>query len=493
LSSLLTHHSPTTTPPPPIRRGSVIARIVGENVRRLPHLFDPSVRLYAHEEEVDVPPPLRPLLPDPMAIRAPLTVVINNTHVNVKYLPNHTLPSNVIAVPSLKEAVHGCALLVFVLPHQFLTTAVIAAARDGVVESGIPLDEVAAISLIKGMSGELVEAPPQAASEQQPPQVGTGRHHRHGRRPRLALALVSDLIREGLGDGVPVSVLMGANVASEVADGQFCEATIGFEGGDDDGEEWGPLSSPTTTSSPSPPALSPRPAVPRAQAAAERGPLSSPTTTSSPSPPALSPRPAVPRAQAAAELFRSLFETPSFRIGLSPDFRAVELCGALKNVVALGVGFCDGLGFGTNTKAAIIRLGLVEMVRFIRAFYPSTTRLSTFFESCGVADLITTSFGGRNRRCAEAFVRSGLGWEEIEARELGGQKLQGTSTCLALAAVLEAEGQADGEGDGAWAARFPLFSVIHRIMRRELPPEALVQLYERAGGKGRGRGGGGEG
>lgn len=58
----------------------------------------------------------------------------------------------------------------------------------------------------------------------------------------------------------------------------------------------------------------------------------------------------------------------------------------------------------------------------------SCVDMNTFFESCGVADLITTCFDGRNRRCAEIFARTGRSFDVIEAEELDGQKLQGPLT-----------------------------------------------------------------
>jgi glycerol-3-phosphate dehydrogenase (NAD+) len=124
-----------------------------------------------------------------------------------------------------------------------------------------------------------------------------------------------------------------------------------------------------------------------------------------------------------APILRDLFQTPNFRVVVSDDVDAIEICGALKNIVACGAGFVDGLALGDNTKAAVIRLGLMEMIKFVDVFYPGS-KLSTFFESCGVADLITTCYGGRNRKCSEAFVTSGKSIEQLEKEMLNGQKLQ---------------------------------------------------------------------
>uniref|UniRef100_A0ACB8G1C0 Glycerol-3-phosphate dehydrogenase n=1 Tax=Sphaerodactylus townsendi TaxID=933632 RepID=A0ACB8G1C0_9SAUR len=118
-----------------------------------------------------------------------LTDIINQDHENVKYLPGHKLTPNVVAVPDPVEAAADADIIIFVIPHQFIPK--ICDQLLGKVKAG-----AIGISLIKGVD----EGPE-------------------------GLKLISDIIREKL--KIEVSVLMGANIANEVADEKFCETTIG--------------------------------------------------------------------------------------------------------------------------------------------------------------------------------------------------------------------------------------------------------------------------
>ena len=93
-----------------------------------------------------------------------------------------------------------------------------------------------------------------------------------------------------------------------------------------------------------------------------------------------------------------LFKSSYLHITLKADVVGVELCGALKSVIALSAGFCDGANVGMNTKCAIIRLGLGEMIKFSKKFYPEINE-ETFMESCGIGDLIAACFGGATQTC----------------------------------------------------------------------------------------------
>jgi glycerol-3-phosphate dehydrogenase (NAD+) len=298
-----------------------------------------------------------------------LSEIINETRENVKYLKGIKLPPNVKAVPDLKEAATGAHVFVWVLPHQFI-------ARTAKTVKEVIGPASISISMVKGG----IDVDPKG------------------------LKLCSETISEIL--GTDVGVIMGANVADEVARGDFCEATVAMRNPED------------------------------------------------------------------AETFRSLFDAPRFSIQLSEDVEGVELCGALKNIVALAAGFTDGLGMGSNTKAAVMRVGLLEMEAFIRHFY-KTVKMETFFESCGVADLITTCFSGRNRKCAEAFAaaQGKRPWAEIEAEILGGQKMQGTLTLQEVWPLIKLH---------KLEAKLPLICQLQKIAFEGEAPENLFAALGRA-------------
>ncbi|KAI8073980.1 glycerol-3-phosphate dehydrogenase [NAD+] [Gongronella butleri] len=169
--------------------------------------------------------------------------------------------------------------------------------------------------------------------------------------------------------------------------------------------------------------------------------------------------------QQAGDLFHRLFDTPYFRVNVIRDPVGVELCGALKNVVAVAAGISDGLGYGSNTKAALIRIGLMEMRKFGKSFFGGVEDV-TFFESCGVADLITTCAGGRNRRVAEAFAKTGKPIDVLEKELLKGQKLQGTLTALEVHQFLAHRDMVDA---------FPLFDAVYRVIYEKAPLDTIIR------------------
>lgn len=101
---------------------------------------------------------------------------------------------------------------------------------------------------------------------------------------------------------------------------------------------------------------------------------------------------------------RDVFRTERFRVYTNSDLIGVELGGALKNIIAIAAGISDGLGFGANTKAAILTRGLLEMSRLGEAMGAS---VETFKGLSGLGDLITTcvSKEGRNRGFGESIAK----------------------------------------------------------------------------------------
>lgn len=307
-----------------------------------------------------------------------LTDVINEDHINSKYLPNIKLASTIRASSSLESVCLNASTIVFVVPHQFLCST---------LRLMLPYvnPHATSVSCIKGM---------------------TLSHSR--------LELLSDVIQRELKLQTPCAVLMGANVATDVASDHFVEATVACKSLD------------------------------------------------------------------VAQRVRDLFNCDTFQIECVEDVFTVEVCGALKNVVAMGAGFCDGMDVGPSTKAAIMRKGLLEIAKFCTLFHPNrllgVDPYVTVMESCGLGDVVASSIGGRNRACAAEFARrsqnkvigsdeSHAAWADIEGSLLRGQKLQGLSTCDEAIKCLLGRNALD---------RFPLLKRIHGISREGWAPSRLL-------------------
>ena len=104
------------------------------------------------------------------------------------------------------------------------------------------------------------------------------------------------------------------------------------------------------------------------------------------------------------ERLQAALSGDTLRLYRNDDLLGVELCGALKNVIAVAAGIAEGLGLGDNAKAAILARGLIEMARFGRA---EGANPDTFFGLAGVGDLAVTAFSrhGRNRAFGERIGR----------------------------------------------------------------------------------------
>ena len=129
-----------------------------------------------------------------------------------------------------------------------------------------------------------------------------------------------------------------------------------------------------------------------------------------------------------AVFYQRLLMAPYYRLYINPDIIGVELGGALKNVIAIAAGICDGLGLGDNTKAALVTRGLAEMIRLGRAL---GAEAQTFSGLSGIGDLFVTctSKMSRNRHCGEQ-IGQGKSFEQVEAESRA--VIEGARTSIAV-------------------------------------------------------------
>ncbi len=173
---------------------------------------------------------------------------------------------------------------------------------------------------------------------------------------------------------------------------------------------------------------------------------------------------------AAAVRTQQAFSAPEFRVYTNDDVIGVELGGALKNVMAVATGICEGLGLGFNSRAALITRGLAEMTRLGAKL---GARPETFAGLAGIGDLVLTCTGSLSRnRALGAEIGRGLSLEEAMAgKETVAEGVITTRSAFALAQregvempIIEAVYRTLFEGQ-------PARESISALMARELRPE----------------------
>lgn len=325
--------------------GSCMARHCAETIKNMPEM-DPVIKMWVFDEVVN---------------GESLVKYINEHHENIKYLPGYNLGENVVAIPNVEDCCDA-DFFIFVLPHQFL---------PGTLRKMAPHVKKTATGclLTKGIT------------------------FKDG-----GIQLLTDTVEEIT--GIKCGSLMGANIANEIARGDFVESTLAF---------------------PNSP---------------ER------------------------------DTWVKLFNSPKFLISVTDDIVLQQLAGTIKNIIAIGGGLIDGLEMGQSTKAAILREGFLEVYEFAKWMFPNRgVSLQTMVESCGFGDIVASSYGGRNRKCAEYFVKTGKPFQQCEAELLNGQKLQGTLASAEVFNILKLRKA---------CKKFPLFSTIALIIDGKLPAAEII-------------------
>ena len=162
----------------------------------------------------------------------------------------------------------------------------------------------------------------------------------------------------------------------------------------------------------------------------------------------------------ASEQVQDLFANTCMRVYTNTDVFGVELCGAMKNIMALAAGIAVGIGYGDNTKAALITRGIAEIARLGMAM---GCQIETFLGLTGIGDLIVTatSVHSRNNRCGMLI---GQGVPPQEAIRQVGMVVEGINA-LPAAMTLKEKYNVD----------MPLTESVHAVVNLGVPPLVQVQ------------------
>ena len=167
----------------------------------------------------------------------------------------------------------------------------------------------------------------------------------------------------------------------------------------------------------------------------------------------------------AAEVIQTLFSSDTLRVYSNTDLAGVELAGALKNVIAIAAGICDGLELGDNAKAALITRGLAEMVRFGTAM---GVQPDTFFGLAGIGDLFATC-GSRHSRNRLVGERLGRGHSLAEIQTSMAAVAEGVFTARSIIDIARKKG-----------IEMPIAVEVYRVLfENKSPAEATEALMQR--------------
>ncbi|WP_251390804.1 NAD(P)H-dependent glycerol-3-phosphate dehydrogenase [Mediterraneibacter agrestimuris] len=183
------------------------------------------------------------------------------------------------------------------------------------------------------------------------------------------------------------------------------------------------------------------------------------------------------KSKETAEYLQKMFISKVFRVYTSPDILGVELGGSLKNVIALAAGIADGLGYGDNTKAALITRGIAEIARL---GVKMGGKIQTFTGLTGIGDLIVTcaSMHSRNRKAGYLI---GQGKSMQEAMDEVKMVVEGVYSAKAAAALAKKYGVSMPIVSEVNAVLFEgknPAEAVDDLMQRELRSEAAALLWE---------------
>ncbi|HGY55279.1 MAG TPA: NAD(P)H-dependent glycerol-3-phosphate dehydrogenase [Caldithrix abyssi] len=167
----------------------------------------------------------------------------------------------------------------------------------------------------------------------------------------------------------------------------------------------------------------------------------------------------------SAKLVQNAFMTPYFRVYASDDVIGVELGGALKNIIALAAGICDGAGFGDNTKAALMTRGLVEIQRLGMKM---GAKRETFSGLSGIGDLIVTCMSrhSRNRHVGEQIGKGRKLQEVLDEMVMVAEGVKTTLSAYELAQKYRVE--------------MPITEQIYlTLFKDKSPHQAMIDLMTR--------------